>query len=344
MRVVLMEDRYRRISRVPVLGSGITGQLPRSRVLVVGCGALGSASAMLAVRMGAGRVRLVDRDIVEEANLSDQCLYSESDAAAHRTKAESAAQALAALNRRVEVEGVVADFSHVNAERLCEGIDLILDGSDNLETKYLLNDVAVALNIPWVYAGCAGTRGTILAVVPGRCHCLRCIWDDPPPRGCVDGCESMGMLPTTAFSVAAVQVNEALRILLAKDDDPVGGVISVDTWSGYFRKIPIPAFRPGCCPVCGARNFAYLGGRRSLGATALCGGQAVLVDPGEGSFDFLGVRSRLMARLAVTEGSDCLRFVQGDYSFLIFSSGRALIYGVSDTVKARALYGRYVAP
>lgn len=338
-----MFERYYRLTRVSAMGPETPRCFQKSTVLVVGCGALGSATASLLVRLGIGQVRLVDRDVVDEANLADQCLYTEQDAAEHRPKAEVAAGRLAAFNQHVRVDGRVADFLHDNAEKLVEGVDLIIDGSDNLETKYLLNDVAVATHTPWIYAGCAGIKGVVLAVLPGRTHCLRCIWPEPPPR--VDGCESMGVLSTTVSMVASVQVTEALKILLGRTDELVGGLMSVDAWTARFRKIPIPEFQPGNCPTCGDRDFPYLAGQFASRTIVMCGRKAIMVIPGRSEeSNYVGMRDRLARRFSISEGLGYLSFEADGYHFLIFPSGRALIVGASDPLEARALYGRYFLP
>lgn len=340
-----MENRYRRLARVSRIGEEAIRKLSERAAIVVGCGALGGVAASLLVRSGIGRVRLVDRDIVEEANLSDQLLYTEDDAASQRPKAEAAARHLKAQNRHVEVEGRVTDFSPENALILVEDMDIIIDGSDNLETKYLLNDVAVFAGKPWIYAGCAGTDGVVLAVLPGKTHCLRCLWPQPPPAPRIDGCESMGILPTTAPFIGAIQVTEALKILLGRLDQMIKGLIRVDVWTARFRRIPIPVFRtgPSECPACGARDFPYLSGRSTSRAMSLCGRQTVLIVPAKIAFDYAEARSRVMSRLEVQEGRDYFRFEAESHQFLIFSSGRALVHGTGDPAKARALYGRYLA-
>lgn len=335
-------DRFVRLART--LGPEAPARLRDRTAVVVGCGALGSSVAALLVRSGVGALRLIDRDVVEERNLADQTLYTEEDAAAARPKAEAAAFHLRAIDRATRLEPRVADFCPENAEALVRGADLVLDCADNLETKYLINDVAVATGTPWVYAGCAGTLGTVLAVLPGETHCFRCIWPEPPPR--VDGCETLGILAATAAFLAAVQATEGLKILLGQTGELLGGVTRFDLWTAEVRKVPIPDFptEERSCPACGLRDFRFLRGEARPGATVLCGRDTVLLSSGGAGFDFAGARERLRERLPVEGDEDCLRFAAEGHRFLVFANGKALVHGTDDPGKARILYGRYLLP
>jgi adenylyltransferase/sulfurtransferase len=337
-------DRYRRLARV--VGVEAPGHLRRKRGVVVGCGALGSSVAELLVRSGIGALRLIDRDVVEEHNLADQSLYTEQDAAAARPKAEAAAARLRAVDGETRLEARVADFSPGNAAALVAGADVVLDCADNLETKYLINDVAVASSIPWIYAGCAGTQGTVLAVRPGQSHCFRCVWPEPPPAGWVDGCETMGILPATAAFIAAVQVTEALKILLDRAAELLAGVTCFDLWTAAVRQIPLAEFRREgrTCPACGLGDLKFLRGEGRSAATLLCGRDTVLLSVAGGGFDFAGARRRLEERLPVAGDDDCFRFDAEGCRFMVFATGKALIHGIDDPRQARILYGRYLLP
>lgn len=318
--------------------------LRKKTILVVGCGALGSAAASLIVRSGVGKVRLVDRDIVDTSNLGDQCLYTDRDARQGLPKAKAAARHLATFNRNVEIETFVADFGPNNAETLFEGIDLVIDAVDNLKTKYLINDAAVATDTPWVYGGCAGSQGTVLAVVPGQTLCLRCIWPTPPPAVRVDDSESMGLFPATPSFVAAIQVTEALKILLDRTDELIGGPIHADLWRTSFRKVPVSAFQKGSgqCPACGERNFVYLHNRKISPSIVVCGHKTILINPGRANFDYQGAQRRVAERLSVVRDLDHFRFQAGGYRFLVLSSGRVLIHGTNNPSVARSLCERYL--
>lgn len=336
-------DRFRRMRRVPETGPGAPDVLRERSAVIVGCGALGSAAASQLVRSGLGALRLVDRDVVEWGNLGNQCLYLEKDASDGRLKAEAAAERLSAFDADARIEASVADVAADNVHELITGFDMIIDGSDNLETKYLLNDAAVATGTPWVYVGCAGSIGTILAVIPGRTHCLRCVWPVPPAAYLVEGCESSGLLPTTAAMVAAAQVTEALKILLGKEDQLVRQVLTIDTWTARVRRIPFRQFdsERNNCPACGQGEFSFLNRRGAQRAETLCGGDTVLIRDGAW-FDYEQVRGRLQPELHVSTPSFFSLDAEG-CRLVVFQSGRALVHGTCDPVRARALFGRYVA-
>ena len=340
-----MPDRFRRMRRVEEAGPAAPAALRGRSAVVVGCGALGSAAASLLVRSGVGRVRLVDRDVVDWGNLGDQCLYIEDDARNSRPKAEVAAARLSAVNSDALIEASVADIAWDNVREMVAGFDVIIDGADNLETKYLLNDVAVATETPWVYAGCAGSFGSVLPIVPHRTHCLRCIWPDPPAAHLVEGCESSGMLATTAAMVAAVQVTEAVKILLDKEDELMRQVTTIDTWTARMRRIPFKAFdrTRRDCPACGRGEFSFLDTPGTLHVETLCGDSTVLIREGAAWFDYERVRERLGPRLGVSMPSYFQLETDG-CRLVVFRSGRALVHGTGDPVRARALFSRHVVP
>lgn len=336
--------RYARVERVAQLRGAALPPLTRARAVVVGCGALGSAVATHLVRLGVGHVRVIDRDVVEPRNLVDQVLYGEEDARQRRPKAEAAARALAGVNAASRVEGVVADYAAGNALRLSADADVIVDGADNLETKLLANDVAIAAGTPLVYGGCAGAEGAVLTVRPGHSHCLRCLWPEPAPLSAALSCERMGVLPGAVAATAALQFTEASKILLGLEDDLHPGLVRLDIWSGSLRRVPLPPY-PGArpCPACGDRDLAYLDGREGTTASELCGDDTVLLSTPSGRVD-LGrlARSRRGDPTLAVRG-ECLRFEVDGCRLLVFDSGRALIHGAGGADRARALYARYVA-
>jgi molybdopterin/thiamine biosynthesis adenylyltransferase len=311
--------------------------------LIVGIGALGSVAASALVRAGVGTVVLVDRDVVEESNLTDQSLFTEADATAARPKAEVAAERLATFNRHVVIRGRVLDFSSHNAEALADAADVIVDASDNLQTKYLVNDVAVSTGTPWIYGGCAGSLGMVMTVVPGRSHCLRCIWPEPPRPARVVGCESMGLLPATASIIGSLQATEALKILLNKSDEGLRGLNRIDCWSWRLRSIPIPAYEPSSCPCCGDRAFPYLEGSAVQAPSLLCGGDTVLIAGADPGFDYSAARSRLTDQEPGGD-EDFFRFAANGCRFLVFRSGRTLVHGTHDPREAQSLYARFLLP
>lgn len=332
--------RYEIVERVPELAG--RASLSERAVLVVGCGALGSAVAGHLVRSGVGLVRLVDRDVVEERNLPVQALYTELDAALGVFKADAAATHLRELSSGCTVESVVADYAPGNALRLAAGCDLIVDGSDNLETKLLLNDVAVSTATPLVYAGCAGTEGSVMAVVPGTTHCLRCLWPEPTAAASRMTCETRGLLPAAATAVAALQFTEGLKLLLGADVDSLAGLVRLDAWEPELYRVPLPAFPASDpCPACGDRDFAYLRGERSTRARELCGDDTVLLcAPAE--TDLERVRERHDGNETLRARPDCVHFEVEGARIVAFASGRTLVHGAGGVERARVLYGRHV--
>lgn len=253
----LPADRYVRLKRF--LGEKPAGQLADKTVVLVGCGALGSAAASFLVRAGVGKLRLVDFDVVHETNLGDQCLFSSRAASELYPKVEAAAMQLEQFNPGVVIEPVVALLDRENALELCDGADVIIDGTDNLSSKYLINDVAVRTRTPWVYGGCVGGHGSVLAVIPKQTACLRCVWPDPPPLSSAATCSAIGLLPTTPAFAAALQVTEALKILIGRPDEVLRGPLLLDLWQATIR-VHEGAQRRSECPACGLENFTYLDG------------------------------------------------------------------------------------
>jgi adenylyltransferase/sulfurtransferase len=332
--------RYEVVERVPELAR--RASLAERSVLVVGCGALGSAVAAHLVRSGVGLVRLVDRDVVEERNLPVQALYTELDATLGTFKAEAAAAHLREVNGDCTVESVVADYAPGNALRLAAGCDLLVDGSDNLETKLLLNDVAVSTGTPLVYAGCAGTEGSVMAVVPGTTHCLRCLWPHPTAAAARATCETRGLLPATATAVAALQFTEALKILLGADVGSLSGLVRLDAWEAELYRVPLPPF-PAAepCPACGDHDLAYLRGRRTTKARELCGDDTVLLSAPDET-DLGRVRERHVGNATMRAREDCVHFEVEGCRIVAFASGRTLVHGAGGVERARVLYGRHV--
>jgi len=261
------EDRYRRLKQF--LGAEAMDCLRRRTVLIVGCGALGSATASYLVRAGVGKMRIVDFDVVQDTNLGDQCLFTHSHCQELTPKVLAAAQQLKTFNREVSIEPIEAMFDRFNALEYAAGVDLVVDCVDNLDTKYLLNDVSIATLTPWVYGGCVGAHGTVLAVVPGHTPCLRCVWREAPPMVSSSTCSSVGILPMTPCFVAALQATEVLKILTGRLDELSPGPLFVDLWQGTIRSLWIAEFQrvPNDCPACGLRRFDFLEGTMEVGTS-----------------------------------------------------------------------------
>jgi adenylyltransferase/sulfurtransferase len=342
-----MDDLSRYDRQMLLEGIGAEGQrrLAGSSALLVGCGALGGLIAESLVRAGVGRLRIVDRDVVESTNLQRQALFDESDAAEGAPKAVAAARRLHAVNSRVRIEPVVADFTAANAQSLAAGVDAILDGTDNLETRWLLNDLAVRRGLPYVYGGAVGTQGLAYVVRPGSA-CLRCVFDDAASAG-GPTCDTVGVLGPMAWVIASIQAAEAIKLLSGNAQAVNRRMVSIDLWAGTFRVIDVQAaHRPGECECCGLKKFSHLHGGGGSGSASLCGRNAVQVKPLAGGFDLEPVARRLENRGPIVRNEHLLRTRIQErgraFEMTLFADGRAIIHGTGDTAEARAIYARYV--
>jgi adenylyltransferase/sulfurtransferase len=332
-------DRYSRQERVPGVGRRGQQRLAASTVLIVGCGALGTHAAESLARAGIGTLWLVDRDIVEWHNLQRQVLFDETDAAAGTPKATAAAARLAAINASCRVVGHVAHCGMEFLDRLPATPDLVLDGTDNFATRYLLNDWCQRQRVPWIYAGAVGTDGAAMVVRPGG-PCLRCLWPEPPAAADVANCETAGILAPAVAAVTAFQVAEALKLLL-EPAAATRGVFTCDVWRGHYAVHDMARAPAPDCPVCQHRRYPALEGVPSQ-TTTLCGRDAVQVDPGRG-VDLDALAARLGGRAAdVQRTPHLLRFGGDGVRFSVFPGGRALLFGVADVLRARALYDRWI--
>ncbi len=344
-------DRYHRQRLLPEIGDAGQERLARGRVLFVGCGALGCAQADLLARAGVGHLRIVDRDVVEPTNLQRQTLYSEADVG--KAKALAAAERLRAINSGITIEPITADVTSENAEELAAGCDAILDGTDNFETRYLLNDVSVKLGVPYVYGGVIASRGMAATFVPGdRPHstpCLRCVLPEPPPAGSVPTCDTAGVLGPAVAIVAAQQAADAMKVLLGRLDLLGGTMLDFDLFKNTRRRLRLQdlAGDRTTCRCCGLGLFDSLDGALSSGAQALCGRGAVQVTPSSGAMVSLDeLANRLAAHGPCRRVGPLLKAeaTQGEkrYGLTIFPDGRAIISGTEDLAEARSLYARLV--
>jgi adenylyltransferase/sulfurtransferase len=335
-------DRYSRQVRVP--GIGVDGQerLRKATVLVVGVGALGTHSAEALARAGVGRLWIVDRDVVELSNLQRQVLFTEADAAAGTPKAVAAANALRPINRDCAVDAHVADCSLEFLRGLPGRPDLVLDGTDNFPTRYLINDWCAEQRIPWIYAGAVGSEAAAM-VLPSGGPCLRCLWPEAPAGSDVGTCETAGILAPAIAAVTAFQVAEALRLLCRPDAPPTRGVFTCDVWRGSYGVMPVGMHTAPDCPVCRREQFPALQGRPPSAVT-LCGRDAVQIDPPRAvKLDLDALHARLGNAVTGLERTPhLLRFVADGCRFSVFPGGRALLFGVKDPLRARALYDRWV--
>lgn len=330
------DSRYSRQARFAALGEQGQQRIRAASVAIVGCGALGSVQAELLARSGIGRLRLIDRDFVELSNLQRQFLFDESDAREGLPKAAAAARHLARINSGVPVEPVIADLTAANAEKLLEAVDFILDGTDNFETRYLINDVAVKHGVPWIYGAAVGSYGLKLAIVPGETACFRCVYPDPP-ESVQPTCETAGVLGPVTAAIASLQVGDALRILTGPIE---ARLTTIDVWSGEIRQLDPPARDPHC-PCCGLRSFPHLDQSNRISLT-LCGRNAVQVHERSRPIDLGVLAEQLQPVGAVRANEFAVRVMLDRYEMTIFPDGRAIIKGTTDLAVARSLYARYV--
>jgi adenylyltransferase/sulfurtransferase len=336
-----VSERYSR--QVLFHGIGAEGQrkLSAAHIAIVGCGATGSALAGLLARSGVGTLRIIDRDYVEPSNLQRQSLFDEADAAESLPKAIAAARKIAAFNSQTVVESKVEDLIPANVEPLLQGMDLILDGTDNFETRYLINDYAVDRSLPWIYSAAVGSYAVTLNVVPGQTACLACLFPDSP-RGMVETCETSGILNSAVNLVASIAATEAMKFL-------VGGpsaaafrctLLSFDLWTNEHAEITAAKPRPGC-RACGERDFIHLAGEGRPHIT-LCGRNSVQIHEQQRPIDFAELDRRLQPHGVVRHNDFVLKFWREPYEMTLFPDGRAIIKGTTDTAVARSLYARYV--
>jgi molybdopterin/thiamine biosynthesis adenylyltransferase len=337
-------DRYRRQMRFAPLGEEGQRRLATARVLVCGCGALGSVAADLLVRAGVGLVRIVDRDFLEADNLHRQVLFDETDVAEELPKAVAAARRLAKINSSITIEPVVADVTAAKIRSLADDVDAMVDGTDNFETRYLLNDYAVANNRPWVFGGCVGAEGQMLAILPGETPCLSCIMPEPPPAEAQPTCETAGVIGPIVSVIASLQAAEALKILSGNAAAVNRRMTIVDLWRNELRSIGIASLRDsGGCLTCGQRDFPWLEGRRGVAATSLCGRNAVQLSSasvGGVSLVELAIKLREVGR--VTANAYLLRCEVDKYRLTVFADGRTIVGGTSDPAEARVVHARYI--
>jgi molybdopterin/thiamine biosynthesis adenylyltransferase len=335
------EERYSR--QILFHGIGAEGQrrLAARRAAIVGCGATGSVLASLLARAGVGTLRIIDRDYVEASNLQRQALFEEKDAAESLPKAIAAARKIAAFNSEIEVEPRVEDLVPENINVLLEGMDVILDGTDNFETRYLVNDYAVKNSIPWIYAAAVGSYGVTLNVLPGKTACLACIFPDTP-GGMVETCETSGILNTAVTLVASIAATEAVKLLVgdAAAEQLRKTLWSFDVWRNENAEIAAAHPRPDC-QTCGKRDFVHLAGEGRPHIT-MCGRNSVQIHERTRPIDFAEMQRRLEAHGLVRHNEFVLKFWREPYELTLFPDGRAIIKGTTETGVARSLYARYV--
>lgn len=334
-------SRYSRQELFAGLGRDGQERLRASRVLVVGCGALGSALCEALTRAGVGELTVVDRDLVEESNLQRQSLFDEDDARRGLPKAVAAEARLRRLNSDVRVTGVVADVDADNVAGFVAGRALALDGSDNFELRYLLNDACLRAGVPWVYGACVGAHGLALLVRAGR-PCLRCVLGERPAPGSVATCDTAGVIGPIVQVVAGVQAAEALKLLAGREQALLPGLVAIDLWAGDFDVLDLSGRAPSC-PACTRGRYDALDQAQAPSAATLCGRDAVQVRAPRGlRLDLGELARRLQGAGRVLQNEHLLRFSAPEAELVVFADGRALVKGVDGAAQARSLYARYV--
>jgi len=323
-------------------GIGREGQerLLGSRAVIVGCGAIGAAAANLLVRAGVGRLRILDRDFVEPSNLQRQILFDEADAREALPKSVAAERKLRSLNSEVQVEGVVADLNPRNVREHLSGFPLILDGTDNFETRFLINDFAVECGVSWIYAAAVSSYGVTMTIRPGQTACLACLMDSAGAAGVEETCDTIGVLGPVVNLIASLEATEALKFLAGREDQLYGRLVSCDVWSGRFQGIQ-PERNPRC-RVCGLREFAFLQGQAQPHIT-MCGRDSVQIHERRRTLDLPALAQRLAPTIpGVRQNGFLLRFQVAPYEMTVFSDGRAILKGTKDPAVARTLYAKYI--
>jgi len=347
-----MTDRYSRQVRVPQIGEDGQAKIASACAVVLGCGALGTVAANLLVRAGVGRLLIIDRDFVEASNLQRQVLFDEADAREGLPKAVAAERHLRAINSTIHVEGRIADAHPGNIETLIRDATVIVDATDNFETRFLLNDACVKNNLPWIYGGAVGVEGMTMTILPGRTACLRCVFESAPPPGLHPTCETAGILGGVTGVIGSWQANEAIKVCAGREDEVEPQLLSFNLWSGEVRALRMERAREGAaCPCCGQRRFEYLDAQATSTTTTLCGRESVQVNPKPGArVDLVELARKLSGAAGATDveqNAFLLRCRVTDPSgtpleLAVFGDGRAIVKGTRDAVVARATYAKYV--
>lgn len=337
-----MNERYSRQILFRQIGKEGQKKLLNSRVLLVGCGALGASHAEILARAGVGFLRIVDRDFVEFTNLQRQTLYSEADAKERLPKAIAARNRLNQINSEIEIDAIVADVNHSNIENFVKDVDLVLDGTDNFQIRYLINDACVKLNKPWIYGAAVSSYGTTMTIFPNETPCLRCIFEEMPDAGTSPTCDTAGIIQPIISSVSAIQTTEALKILTGNTKNLHKSLIQIDVWQNDWRKIKLGKPNEDC-EACGKRNFEFLDAEAGEFSAVLCGRNAVQIAPPKSSQIDLGNLADKLKNLGQVKVNEyLLRFNIDDFELTVFRDARAIIRGTDDISAARSVYAKYV--
>lgn len=335
-------NRYSRQMLFKPIGEEGQKKILQSRAVVVGMGALGTVIANHLVRAGVGHVRIIDRDIVEHSNLQRQILYTEEDANLNLPKAIAAEKRLKAINSEVVIEPILSDLNLDNAEELLSGFDVIVDGTDNFHARYLINDVAIKYDIPWVYGGAVSSRGMFATIIPGKTPCYRCLFPHVP-QGLGDTCDTIGVLSPITDIIGSFEAMEALKLLVGAESNQ--NLEQLDIWYNSFLQMDISEGRNSDCPACVRHEFEFLDrtSDKQIVYTSLCGRDTVQINPRHKiKLDFSQTAERLKKSGKVEMNPYMLRFSPNEeIKMVFFKDGRVLIHGTNDLVQAKNYYAKY---
>lgn len=337
-----MNERYSRQILFREIGHKGQEKLLNSQVLLVGCGALGASHAEMLARAGVGKLRIVDRDFVEFTNLQRQTLFKESDAAERLPKAIAAKTRIAEINSEIEVEAIIADVNNSNVESLIAAQDLVIDGTDNFQVRYLLNDACVKNKRTWIYGAAVSSYGTTMTIIPGKTPCLRCIFDEMPDAGSSPTCDTAGVIMPIIATVAATQVSEALKILVGDFVSLHGSLMQFDVWANDRQRIKLGEPNPDC-RCCGQGSYEFLDAERQEFSAVLCGRNAVQIAPPQAAnLNLAQLADKLKMIGEVKRNEYLLRFIVDEKEVTVFSDGRAIVKGTDDISTARSLYSKFI--
>ncbi len=341
---MVLPERYSRQILFDGIGAAGQQRLLASKVVIIGCGALGAMQLEMLARAGVGYLRAIDRDFVEFSNLQRQVMFDEKQAAEQLPKAIAATQRVRDINSQIEIEGIVADVNHTNVEQLIEDADIVLDGTDNFETRFLINDACVKHNIPWIYGAAVASYGLSMVILPQRTPCLRCVFENAPPPGSAPTCDTSGVLLPIIAMIAALQVGEALKILTQHWEKLHGKLMQIDIWQATSTKINLAGLRERSdCRCCHQQQFDFLHPLHRTLTTTLCGRNSVQIVPAiANKIDFSQLASRLSAVGEVNFNKFLLRLKIPGYELTVFSDARSIIQGTKDENIARSLYAQYI--
>ncbi len=337
-------ERYSRQILFHHLGEERQKVLMNSSAVVIGCGALGTVSSSYLTRAGIGQLKIIDRDFIEESNLQRQILFDENDISENLPKAIAAQRKLQKINTNINIEGIVTDINYSNINELTEGVDIIIDGTDNFETRFLINDFCVKNSIPWIYGACIGSRGLVMNIIPSETPCLRCVFEKMPQIGSFPTCDTAGVIGPIAGIIASIQVTEAIKILTDDYVSVIKKLLEIDVWNTKFKQVDVSALREANnCPTCKLHNYKFLEAEDGVMTTFLCGKNAVQVmSRSAGNIELEQLEHRLGSIADVSRNAFMLKFKVKDHGFTVFPDGRAIITGTEDLSTAKNLYSKYL--